>query len=422
MNLNKKNILLFSIGLFSAFYVRIIGSLIISEIIIIFLYLYLFIKGEVFNFYKKKEIRIYTKLLLLASLSCIISALFRGLEQEATLKGLFTILLLIPGFYVFYWLLKDEPYRIVYYLGGTIISTFLTVNYFPDFSIYTVNSWMSVEEAMEEQYSQIYFPYFMFAIAILYKKYPKITAFSMMGMGLFLLYGMSRKSFLFFFIAAIVLFFTTHKNTGRTMAKGKGKKIWLLLLICAGGLGAKFAYEDLASSGMLGENTQNKYEMQVSSKIGIASGRSDFFVGLLTVWHYPIVGIGFMGKTNDSRQIMAEYNKLSGESVDINSNRIYGHSSILSWWIFFGILAVPFWIYLLRQCFVFFNKNIYTYPKLTAYMLVIILSLLWDVFFSPFNNRIYYAHILVLITIINSYESKYKNKNAFPAFNSNSNI
>jgi ABC-type multidrug transport system fused ATPase/permease subunit len=416
MTFDKKSFFLFSIGLFSTFYIRVIGSLIVGEILVMLLFLYLFLKRDVAKLYKKKDIRVYTHLLLLAAFSCIMSSMFRGMDTNALLKGTFTILLLIPGLYVFLWLLKDKPYRIIYYLFGGIVSGILTNYYFIEFSMYNVNDFMSIEEALEEQYLYVYLPYFLFAIAISYNKYPKITAISMIGMGTFLLMGMSRRYFLLMLIAACVLFFTGGKKVAIAMS-GR-KKVLLIMLFCIGGMIAKYGYEELALSGALGESAQAKYEMQASSAIGIASGRSDFFVGLITVWHHPVAGLGFMGATNDSRQIMTEYSRLSGDPVDVDSNRIYGHSSILSWWIFFGVLAVPFWIFVLKQCFIYFNKNIYAEPKLAAYILVCVLSLLWDIFFSPFANRIGYATILVLMFIL-----KEKNKNnALHPVNSHSNL
>jgi hypothetical protein len=408
-----KNNLLFLIGLLSAFYVRIIGSLIVGEIIVMLLFLCLIINRQVIISYKNKDIRVYTGLLLLAALSSIVSALYRELDTTSTLKGFFTILLLIPGLYVFHWLLNDRPYRIVYYLAGMIISTILTIHYFPEFSMYEVNDYLSLEEAMEIQWTYVYLPYFMFAIAFFYQKYPKITAFSMIGMGFFLLYGMGRRSFLIFLIASVVLLFTGGKNIGKTLT-GK-KKFIIIILLCIGGLVAKYAYEDLAQRGVLGENAQRKYEMQARTKIGLFSGRSKLISGLITLTHHPIMGIGTYGNTvEDSREITLKFYELTG----LYSDDIYAHSAMFDWWLCFGILALPFWIYVLKQCRIFF-KNIYAYPQLTAYMLTGVLYLLWDVFFSPFANRIGYATILILMLII---KSQNKHNDAIPAINSNSNI
>lgn len=403
MNNNQfKNIMLFCIGLFSSFFLRIIGAITIGEILVLFLFLFLMTKKGIYYYYNiNKDLKIYTNLLLLAAFSCIISSLLTG-SIENTLKGLFSILLLIPGLYVFFWLLYEEPKKIIYYLIGAVISGILVNNYFHGFSDLLVNQRsISFEEQQEVQFAALYIPYFVLFIALLYNRFPKLTAILMIFMGIFLLYGFSRSSFLIYIISSAILLFASSEDR---IFKMKKHISTFLIVICITAWGAKQLYSYWASNGTLGKRAYDKYEMQSGNKGGILSSRNYFIRGLITLTYHPILGIGIYNKVDidESIEIRKKFAKITGTPYRYWDDNVASHSAMLDWWIFFGILALPFWLYVIKQCYIFLTKYLFTYRPLTAYLLLTVVGLLWSIFFSPFGYRLSYAISLTLMAIIKS--------------------
>jgi hypothetical protein len=418
---------LFLIGLFSSFCIKVIGATTISELISLLLFSYLFVAKKVSLIYGNKDIRTYTWLILLSAFSCFMSSVIINHDLSEMLKRIVIILLLIPGLFVLYWLLISKPYKVVYYLIGVIISDLLVRFYFPQFSDLIVNDrGLTIDEMDEILFYYTYAPYFTFIIALLYSKFSQLTIISIVGMGFMFLYGSSRANFLIYlFSAVILLLIGTKKSPLYIRTKIRKYKIFFFILIIITGFCISKTYTYFAATGKLGEAAKNKYEMQSSGNIGNLGGRSSFFRGLIAVMYHPIIGVVDPVKANidDIQEITEDYIAFVGNDneyiTSYNSNNISGHSTIIDWWLSYGILALPFWIFLLIQCYICLTKYIFVYKPLTAYLLVGVISLVWDVFFSPFGIRIRYEIMIALMIIVKQYGNmnykfkKIKNVNCY---------
>lgn len=403
-------ILLFLVGLFSSFFVKVIGATTISELFLLLLFLYLFITKKTLRIYANKDIKWYTWFLLLSAFSCIMSSIILDYGFGKTLKNILIIVVLIPGLYVLYWLLISNPYKVIYYLIGVIISDLLVRFYFPQFSDLIVNErGMTIDERDENLFYYTYAPYFTLIVALFYMKFSRLTIASMVVIGFIFLYGGSRANFLIYLFSAVILMFIgTKKSSSYIRTNIRKYKLIFVVIIVIAGLGINETYTYFASTGMLGEDAKNKYEMQSLSNVGNLGGRSSFFRGLIAVAHHPIIGV--MDPTNadidDNQEILEDYISFVDNDngyVLRNDKNISGHSTIIDWWLSYGILALPFWVFVLIQCYVCLTKYFFECRTLTAYLLVGVLSLLWDIFFSPFGFRIRYEIVIALMAVVKQY-------------------
>lgn len=166
-----------------------------------------------------------------------------------------------------------------------------------------------------------------------------------------------------------------------------------------------FAYKNLASRGYLNEKAMKKYEGQ--SKQGsnalalIMSGRSEFFVGLFAAWDNPIWGWGpwardekgfygdFLLKYGDYDDFI-KYKKgqLDAAVRGYGSHILPTHSHIVGFWVYYGILALPFWLYVLWCMWRHFRHNMAAIPQWYGYFALALPLYAWHIFFSPYGNRI----------------------------------
>jgi hypothetical protein len=391
------------------------GSITIGEFVLLFCFFYLFVTNKTRRIYANKDIKRFTLFLLLSVLSCLFSCFIINYDFDGILKNIAIIVFLIPGTYVLFWLLNDKPERVKYYLVGVILSDLLVRFFFPQFSDLVVNQrGMTFDEQDEVLFYYTYSPYFILIITLLYEKFSTLTLFFLFIFGFVFLWGGSRANFLIYLMSATILIFTgLNHDITRIEQKIKKYKFTFLFFIVIAGFGISKTYSYLAETGMLGGAAQAKYEMQTVSKAGILGGRSSFFRGLIAVKHHPIIGVGSASnaKINDGQIILKEYQNFAGEYT-IGSNiikNISGHSTILDWWLSFGLLSLPFWIWIIMLCCKCLTKYFFLSKQLTAYMIVGTISLLWDIFFSPFGFRIRYEVMIALIIILkHQYENSGK--------------
>ena len=120
--LNKKDILIFIIGLFSLIKIRVLGTFSISELLIFSLY---FFSVNPFIWLKNKGMINLFLATLLWLAGVFLSDRYNGSNLIDSLKGFFNVfflLLLIP---FVYWALYDKPHRMLYFWIGNAISSLI---------------------------------------------------------------------------------------------------------------------------------------------------------------------------------------------------------------------------------------------------------------------------------------------------------
>lgn len=403
-NLLRGNVIYLLIGLLSAFCVRVLGIITIGEILIVLFVICtcLFKRFNIIGYH-----RLVNKWLLALSSAILFSGIYTN-STNYYIKGVITIFLLYFSFQFFATILaRGNRFAIIAFLLGYSISNILVSFVFISFSDLAVGERaFTLDEFQEDMYAYIYFPTAYLINAMLFEKHRGILIIVNFALALAFLFGGSRTSFLVLLLTDVFLIFNYFKAGKIAFVRSKTLvKFSFVIVICL--TGALKGYSYLASHGYLGEGAQLKYEIQSSLKGGIASSRSYFLRGLITIAHHPFGAIGFQQIPDDNFEIRQEYAKLSGTKMRFEDPNCAAHSSMLDWWIYFGILTVPFWLYILKKCLFACRIALVSNNINTAVALLCCFQCCWNVFFSPFSNRIMWGfQILVVLFFIHTHISK----------------
>jgi hypothetical protein len=193
--------------------------------------------------------------------------------------------------------------------------------------------------------------------------------------------------------------------------------VLLLGLLFAQGLTA--VYKHVATKGLLGEQAQEKYERQMKGKKGgvlatLMGGRLEFFVGLYAATKKPIIGYGpwaldvygyhdeFLAKYGNADDYEAYLNEQAWQQrVGHSFVRPLGaHSHLIGAWIRHGIFGFLYWSYVLWLLFCYFRRDLATVPQWYGMLAVGAPSLVWNILFSPFGDRVGFTMIVVYILMV----------------------
>jgi hypothetical protein len=160
-------------------------------------------------------------------------------------------------------------------------------------------------------------------------------------------------------------------------------------------------------AGLLDADSQAKNEAQSHASNLLQGGRPEFTIGLRAAMDSPIIGHGSWAK--DSRYFEMLYDALveSGEQRE-SSGDIYtgedeplipGHSAIVTAWVWAGITGLIFWLYMAWYFLRGMMRVAILRPPLAPYIMWLLISTWWDIFFSPFaaNRRIMGAFMIVFV-------------------------
>lgn len=406
-----KDWLVFILGLFTMIKARIIGTFGVSELIMVYFLLFK-VRDNPF-FYDSKSRRLFI-LAVLWGVGAAITDLYRSNTYIDSLKGLTSIIFLILILPVGYWCLYDRVKRIMYYFAGLSISAVLGFYFQKSVNLdeYGIDVW--------QVYAYEYLAVFIAGIFFYRKKY--IFGYMILfGYGLWSMFHMSRNIFLIFIISMLLICMVAHywqvanEDDFTAIKIMRGNFVKMLLILGIGFIGIKSSYTYMASSGMLGERAKLKYEMQSTTKMGLKSGRADFFVSMALIQDSPIVGYGSYAKDKDERayekfkEIGLERNVKYKQSL-VRQKMIPGHSYILGAWVYNGILSVPFWIYVVYLLISFMAKGVFYDMRITPLLIIWVCMTLWNVFFSPFSDRPILAMLLTSILCILNTRQQLVNK------------
>jgi O-antigen ligase len=153
---------------------------------------------------------------------------------------------------------------------------------------------------------------------------------------------------------------------------------------------SSYVYGSMAKSGVLGMAAQVKYEFQSAGRYSfLLGGRNEIVFSSLAIRESPILGHGSFAsfpvllQAEGAAQLVDwgyEY-LLPGED---QPDLLPTHSGLFGAWVEAGILAVPFWLFLLvllwRGCIRTMQRG----DDLTPLRVFITIAVSWDVLFSPF--------------------------------------
>ena len=384
------------------FKLRVFGTFYGSEILA---YLsYIFIDWTVYKQNRKVVVLIYMAFVWL--LGVILSDVYNSTPTIDALKGAFNVLFLIMLIPFVYWMIYDSPRRILYYALGYGIA-----------KIVQFHSGVGLEVARgsldDMVIWRVYF-YYDAAIAVagwLYYKSKHIYAyFFMMSFAFWSLSCVSRNVFLSMSLAVAVLYYIDRISKDSpmdTIWRFRNKILGLFLTLIVAFTCVKYTYENLASSGMLGERVYEKYLLQKNQKGGIASGRSDSAISIALALKKPIFGYGSYAK-NEGNIANITAKELGLNWKGERKEMLPGHSHIWGSWVYAGIGGLIFWVYVLIYLVKRFKEGIMLVnPKLLGYTMFLFMSNIWNILFSPFQGRFSLVSLLVLFMV---YDQMYNNK------------
>ena len=416
MRSSKTNFLIFLIASFSMTQVRIIGSIGVSELIIFLVAPFVYIQD--LPMLRRHGFSTAINLAWLACLGCVISSIYNHTYLLNALRGVAACYALVAIPVVLHRLLWNNLDGFKWFILGVCVSGILTL-----FGMRT-----GVEEAMVERLgdateSELYFgrhfaSFFTLPLYIFYFKTPTIIAVlcAMFPSVLTIATTSTGRSQIMTSFAGILLVLFINKKV-INMERVK-RCFWILAIggLCFVSLLAA-AYKVAAKSGVLNEKAQKKYESQQGDSKGgalslIMHGRSEFFIALFACCDEPIFGFGpwpvdrrgyttdFLAKYGDSEayENLLEHRK-NLNALGITEFLLPGHSHLMTHWLCYGILGLPYWIYILYLMFKVMRKHLSAIPQWCGYFVMAIPGSIWNVFFSPLSGRVETSFFIVCLLL-----------------------
>ena len=229
-------------------------------------------------------------------------------------------------------------------------------------------------------------------------------------LSIFNLVSGGRSAFLVTMVSLLLIIFAG--KTRESLQFLKKHIITILILLCLWGVGAKVAYKFAATHGYMGEEERRKYEISTSSGSSalniLMAGRSEFFIGLSAALDKPIMGHGSVAIDNYGYVLdfMHKYSSFEDYNRMMKAREMFGvriipaHSHIINYWMWHGIFALLFWMYVFFMAAKTLFLRMYIYPQWFGYLAIVIPSFFWDVLFSPFGARVQEATLFVVLLII----------------------
>lgn len=397
-----KDIFVFFVGLMTFFKFRILGTFYGNEIVIYVSYF--FINWTIFK--ENPKVCLLIKMAFVWLAGVIIADLWNDTNTTDALKGAFSVIFMIMLIPFIYWALYDNQKRLLYYIIGAGIATIIRYH--------TGGALELVEDSLEDLLIwRVYF-YYLGAIAIaglLYLRgYKKISYITIVSYGFWALFFASRNVFLAQTLAvSVLLFIDTNKNNDLLERASSFRRsiVQLIVVLCIGLFAVDVIYESLAADGTLGERVYEKYMMQKHAKGGLASGRGDSFVSTVLIIENPIVGYGSYAIDHQGLAIKLahEYDlEYEGDTFD----QLPGHSHILGAWVYHGILGFVFWAFVLFYLLkVLLSGNLLKEPSLLGIRIYLFMYNMWNILFSPYQDRIMVPLLLISFMILDHETEEY---------------
>lgn len=423
MNTKSRSILLFLIGLFSQTQIRVVGSIGISELVI-FLVAPMILIGS-YGVLRREKVTPVLNLLFLAMVGCAISCFVNKTPLPAALRGFAAPYGFFSCVVVFYVILRRSPMSFKWYLLGVAISLVVCTFYFQQ----AVESTMadsagygdSAEKIME---GPIYWigrlgGFVMWPIQGMYLQCPlpySIIASFVFGAWSMLTSASGRSAAL---LAVASSFFILIGRKSRHSIANIQKYFFPLIL---GGIVFLFlfkaVYTHAASGGALGDEARAKLEGQTRGKTDMLSivmgGRIQVFIGGYACLKRPVLGYGPWAL--DTEGIYDEFMRKYGNAEDYEMmlkaraddarfgvsrgyHLIPGHSAIIGWWLWYGILGLFVWFYILYIMYDTIRHRIAAVPAFFGFFATMLPANIWGLVFSPFGSRMAWAFFVTMLLV-----------------------
>ena len=163
-----------------------------------------------------------------------------------------------------------------------------------------------------------------------------------------------------------------------------------------------------ASSGLFGEETQEKYRKQTSEGRNIVSGaRAEYTIAIPAILEAPVLGYGSWARNTEWVKRYIYVSKMDPTSYDaeflMDLGIIPTHSHILGSWAEAGFMGGFFWFFVLYLAGGSFMGMLrFADMPYRSFLLFVTALFMWDILFSPFGleRRILDPASIVLIAAV----------------------
>ena len=399
--LDSKDKFVLLIGLFTFVKIRLVGIISISELLLLSMYVFYPSIRFVENKYVKR-LFVFAAIWFVGS---FISNIYNDSTQVNLIKGVTFILLFIVIIPPIYNLFSDKPARILLFFVGSGLSYYFSPYYNPD------------EEIAERLMSDVYLYYRYLALVnalgfcLYYIGYRKLGVLICYSFAVFGLFNMARNPFLIGSLAVLLLLACRNiiGNYDDMIFQYKSKipKIFLTIFIAL--VSVNFIYETLALNGSLGEDAKKKYMVQSAHGGVLEGGRGETFMGIELIKRNPIMGYGSYAK-DKTGSFFSDYYREHGFKngvVRLKDRLLPSHSHLVGAWMQDGILGGLFWLYVLWMCWKIFISGCFMFERrLLCLLMFQFCSLLWNIMFSPFGDRVSTAALIITFLVIYDNQKK----------------
>lgn len=378
--------------------IQLVGRLFVSELLLLALTpILLLYKGRLLA---APMPRTLLMLGLLWLLSQVATDLIRNTPFEDYSRGWAKITLTLINFAALYMLLHNNRRRLVLFAIGMVVGGFLQYQLISD--AYTNSAAGTWKFGLAQPVTLLLVLCGMWA----FKRHgPRFVSLFLIFAAVLNLVNGFRGLAGVCFVTAIFLFIQWRRS--RPGGRISQRRIVLISLIgVVGAIGFFEFYEYAAREGMLGRESQQKYNIQSKNKYGVLiGGRKEIMVSIQAISDSPIIGHGSWAKDAEYAAMLhqlSEYNAQQRTMMRILNpglGLIPTHSFIFGAWVEAGIIGAVFWAYVLwitARNLVFLNQMKEILTPLIAYFSFL---MFWDIVFSPFGaqRRVLVPFFIILV-------------------------
>ena len=166
----------------------------------------------------------------------------------------------------------------------------------------------------------------------------------------------------------------------------------MLVLALGVPFSASVIYSGLASSGFLGAEARDKYQVQSQNDLGLLfGGRNEMLTSIKAVEDSPIIGHGSWAQ--DRSYVMYEVMSLRSHgmpsnSSDFVSDLIPSHSYLMGAWVEGGLAGAVFWSYCLILCIYALFSLLVVDSAVVPFVAFSLVDFVWNILFSPFGAEV----------------------------------
>lgn len=409
--------ILFLIGLFTSTYINIGGYTSISELVLVMMMPIMLVKN--FRFFVNDQCATIVWLLILWMVGVVVSDIYNHNSFPFFVRGFIPPLGMLSALIVIYPLLRKHPEGLRWILMGVALSNIISIFAFQSGAVQGSSEVLSGSVSA----SDAVIGYKLFWVGKLnewlslpikgwYMSMPHgLNVAIAIFLSIFGLASGGRSAFMYGFVTVLFLFLGGKSRTHMTWLK----KCWPIVLVAFLLLFPviKFVYKEAATRGLMGDEEQDKYELQAkghSALETLIAGRGEFFIALSAIKDKPLIGHG--SHALDTKGYIIDHVSKYGMSKDLENairleqirgiRTIPAHSHIAEYWMWAGIAGLLPWLFILGLFARTLFTRMHVYPPYYGYLAIVLPSMFWHIFFSPLGSRIGMALTIAVCLVVRS--------------------